>query len=129
VIVVDASAVLDVLLGIGAAEAIAARIFSDHQTLHAPHLLDLEVTQALRRLAAAGTVTPARAGEALDDLADLPVDRYAHQFFLERIWQLRHTLTAYAAAYIALAEALGAPVVTRDAGFAQRGHRAAVEVF
>jgi predicted nucleic acid-binding protein len=128
VIVVDASAILEVLLNTPAAPRVADRLFVAGETLHAPHVLDLEVAQVLRRYAAAGTVTATRGAEALADFADLPLDRYPHHLFLERIWELRHHLTAYDAAYVALAEALAAPLVTRDAALARAGHRARVEV-
>jgi predicted nucleic acid-binding protein len=128
VIVVDASALLEVLLNTRAAPRIADRLFAMGETLHAPHVVDLEVAQVLRRYVAAGAVTATRGAEALTDFADLPLDRYPHQLFLERIWQLRHNLTAYDAAYIALAEALAAPLVTRDAALARAGHRARVEL-
>jgi predicted nucleic acid-binding protein len=128
VIVVDASAILEVLLNTRAAARVADRLFAVGETLHAPHVLDLEVAQILRRYAAAGAVTATRGAEALADFADLPLDRYPHHLFLDRIWALRHNLTAYDAAYIALAEALAVPLVTRDAALARAGHRARVEV-
>ena len=127
-IVVDASAILEILLNTTAAIRVADRLFAAGETLHAPHVLDLEVAQVLRRYAAAGALTERRGHEALTDFADLPLDRYAHHLFLDRIWELRHNLTAYDAAYVALAEALAAPLVTRDAALARAGHRARVEV-
>ena len=127
-IVVDASAVIEVLLNSRAAARIVQRLFAAGETLHAPHLLDLEVLQVLRRYAAAGTLSVERADQALEDLADLPLERYPHSPFLNRIWQLRHNLTAYHAAYVVLAEALAAPLVTRDRAIARATHRARVEV-
>jgi predicted nucleic acid-binding protein len=73
-------------------------------------------------------LTDERGRQALDDLGDLPLDRYPHAVFLERIWELRHNLTAYDAAYVALAETLNATLVTRDAALATARHRARVEV-
>jgi predicted nucleic acid-binding protein len=129
VIVVDASAMLEVLLNTPDGARISDRLFSAGETLHAPHLLDLEVAQVLRRYARSGEMEPGRGLEALEDLSDLPFQRYPHDLFLARIWELRGNLTAYDAAYVALAEALGAPLVTRDRALASRGiHRAAVEV-
>lgn len=113
-IVVDASALLEVLLRAPAAEAVERRLFESRETLHAPHLIDLEVAQVLRRYATAGEIDQARGLEALADLADLPMRRYPHHLFLTRLWELRNNFTAYDAAYVALAEALDAPLLTRD---------------
>jgi len=130
VIVLDASATVDWLLQTPAGQRIDARIYSGNESLHAPHLLDLEVVQVLRRLAREGTISEMRAGQAIEDLQDLRIARYPHSWFLPRIWQLRHNLSAYDAAYVALAETLGATVVTRDAPFGSApGHRARVELF
>ncbi|HEX7118762.1 MAG TPA: type II toxin-antitoxin system VapC family toxin [Longimicrobiales bacterium] len=127
-IVADASAVLEVLLRTPSAARVEARIFSG-ETLHAPHVLDLEVAQVLRRYERRGELSPRRGVEALADYADLSIERYPHHLFLRRIWELRHNATAYDAAYIALAEAIGAPLVTRDARLARvPGHGARVEV-
>ena len=128
-IVVDASALLEVLLRTPAATAVESRLFAAGETLHAPHLLDVEVAQVLRRYVALGQIDAARAREALDDLADFPFRRYPHDLLLPRIWDLRHNLTAYDAAYVALAEALDAALITRDERLAGApGHRARVEV-
>jgi predicted nucleic acid-binding protein len=127
-IVADASAVLEVLLRTEAAARVEARLFSG-ATLHAPHLLDLEVAQVLRRYERSGELSPRRGAEALADFADLAIERYPHHLFLGRIWELRHNVTAYDASYIALAEALGASLVTRDARLGRvRGHTARVDV-
>ncbi len=128
-IVVDASVILELLLRRPATRAIEPRLFRRGETLHAPHLLDLEVAQVLRCYAAKGELGPDRGDEALEDLRDLGIHRYAHEPFLSRIWKLRGNLTAYDAAYVALAEALDAPLLTRDRKMAQaQGHRAKIEV-
>jgi len=129
-IVLDASAAVDWLLQTAAGQSIEKRIYSRNETLHAPDLLDLEVTQVLRRLALQRVVPVIRADEAVRDLLDLRITRYPHFVLLPRIWQLRHNLSAYDAAYIVLAEKLGAALVTREARLASAsGHAAAIELF
>jgi len=129
-IVLDASAAVDWLLQTPVGQRIEKRIYSSNETLHAPHLLDLEVTQVLRRLARQGVVPVHRADEAVRDLLDLRIQRYAHFVLLPRIWQLRNNLSAYDAAYIVLAEKLGAALVTRDARLASAsGGATKVELF
>jgi predicted nucleic acid-binding protein len=118
VIVVDASALLEALLRRSAARAVEDRLFAPRETLHAPHLLDVEVAQVIRRYAAHGDIDGERGRLALADLSDFPLRRYPHAFLLPRIWELRNNLTAYDAAYVALAEALDAPLITRDRRFA-----------
>ena len=128
-IVVDASAVLEVLLNTPAGVRVIERLFAPTETLHAPHLLDVEIAQVLRRYAMTGTLDAARGLQALEDLADLPLIRYPHDFLLKRIWELRGDVTAYDAAYVALAEALAAPLLTRDSRLASSsGHRARIEL-
>ncbi|WP_394764429.1 type II toxin-antitoxin system VapC family toxin [Phenylobacterium sp.] len=128
-IVVDASAALEVLLRGPAADALEARLFAPGETLHAPHLIDLEVAQVLRRHTLAGRMTAGRAGEALDIWQAFTLRRWPHAALLPRAWALRETLTAYDAAYIALAEALDSPLLTTDAKLARAaGHGARVEV-
>ncbi len=127
-IVVDASLVVEVLLGTAAGRAAVDRLFAQGESLHAPELVDVEVTQAIRRYAAIGELKPARAREAIRDLEDLPITRYSHVDLLPRIWELRHNLTAYDAAYLALAEALRATLLTRDGGLASVRGRTTVEL-
>ena len=128
-IVVDASALLEALLQTPAAAAVEERLFGDALPLHAPHLIDLEVTQVLRRYEATGRVEAARCQDALDDLQDFSLRRYRHDVLLPRVWELRHNLTAYDATYVALAEALDATLLTRDRRLAAAsGHRARVEL-
>jgi predicted nucleic acid-binding protein len=127
VIVVDASAVLELLLQTPAAPRIEARLFAPGETLHAPHLLDLEVAHVLRRYEAARVIEAQRGREALDDLTAWPLTRYPHDLLLVRIWALRHNLTAYDAAYVALAETLHVTLVTCDTRLAASvGHRAII---
>ena len=128
-IIVDASALLEVLLQTPAAQAVEDRLFAPGETLHAPHLLDVEVAQVIRRYVAQGDLD-AQTGEAvLIDLADWPLRRYPHDVLLPRIWALRNNLTAYDAPYVALAEALDAPLLTRDRQLAgAAGHGARIEV-
>jgi len=129
-IVLDASAAVDWLLQTSEGKSIERRIFSADETLHAPQLLDLEVTEVFRRLALQGVISVHRAAEAVRDLLDLRITRYPHLVLLARIWQLRHNFSAYDAAYIVLAEKLGATLVTRDARLASAsGHTARVELF
>ncbi len=128
-IVVDASAVLELLLNTSAGQHVAARIAPPEITLHAPHLLDLEVAQILRRYVYLGTIDADRGRLALEHLALLHVERYAHDLFLPRIWALRDNVTAYDAAYVSLAEALDVPLLTGDRRLAGApGIRARIEL-
>lgn len=128
-IVLDASAAIEWLLQSPAGFKIDQRIFAPSESLHAPHLLDVEVAQVLRRYVRGKTITAQRGQEALEDLGDLPLSRYPHDFLIPRIWELRATLTAYDAAYVALAELLDAPLLTCDNKIASApGHDANVEV-
>lgn len=128
-IVVDASALLEALLRTPATHAVEHRLFARDQTLHAPHLLDVEVAQVIRRYVASGEIDSERGRLALTDLTELPLQRYPHDLLLPRIWDLRNNLTAYDAAYVALAEALDAPLLTRDRRLAAAaGHRARIEL-
>src|SRR2546430_16973309 len=129
-IVLDASATVDWLLQTPAGQHIERRMYSARESLHAPHLLDLEVAQVLRRLVREGTVPANRADEAVRDLLDLRLTRYPHFMLLPRVWLLRHNFSAYDAAYVGLAEKLGAPLITRDGRLAAApGHAAIIELF
>jgi predicted nucleic acid-binding protein len=126
-IVVDASIVLDLLLVTNRSRAIRARLATER--LLAPHLLDIEVAQVLRRYERTKVLTARRGEEALQDLAALPVARYPHTALLPRIWQLRQNLTGYDAAYVALAEMFEVPLLTTDEKMAAApGHRATIEL-
>lgn len=125
----DASAILEVLLSTPAAPSVYGRLSGTGETLHAPHVLDLEVLQVLHRYCANGEITLERAEQAVVDFLDFPITRYAHDAFAFRIWELRQNVTAYDGAYVALAEALSAPLITRDRKLASSsGHRAVIEV-
>jgi len=129
-IVLDASATVDWLLQTSAGRHIEHRMFSARESLHAPHLLDIEVAQVLRRLVREGEVPANRADEAVRDLLDLRLTRYPHFVLLPRVWQLSHNFSAYDAAYIGLAEKLRAPLITRDGRLAAAlGHAAIIELF
>jgi predicted nucleic acid-binding protein len=115
VIVLDASVVIDLLLNqVPRAEAAARRILSEARSLLAPCLIDAEVGQVLRRYRVSDTIPADRAYAALDDFAQLPITRYAHEPLLARAFEMRHNATFYDALYLALAEAAGAPLLTCD---------------
>ena len=128
-IVLDASVVIDLLLNIQPqATAISSRIATSRQ-LYAPHLIDAEVGQVLRRYALRGEISSTQAATALRELQAFPLQRYAHTPLLERAFELRDNVTVYDALYIVLAEGLGATLLTRDAALAViPGHSAAVEL-
>ena len=129
VIVLDASAAIEWLMRSSIGVRVDRRLFSPTVTLHVPHLLDVEITQVLRRYVRQGIITDSRGEAALQDLHDLPLSRYPDDILLPRVWELRAVLTAYDAVYVALAELLDTPLVTCDRKIAQApGHGATVEV-
>ena len=128
-IVPDASAILELLTRSERGRRVEAALLAPKVSLHAPALLDLEVAQVLRRYVARGDLTPHWARTALGVMTAFPMTRYMHEPLLPRIWELRENVTAYDAAYVALAEGLGATLLTCDARLAKvKGMRAAVEV-
>ena len=112
--VLDASALLELLLGTSTGQLVAGRVADPAVSLHVPHLADIEVVQALRRYVREGAIDADAAEAALDDLRALDLQRHAHEPLLERVWELRKNLTAYDAVYVALAEVLDAVVFTCD---------------
>jgi predicted nucleic acid-binding protein len=129
VIVLDASAAVALVLAHPAGAAIQAKLKQPSMSLHAPHLIDVEVAQVLRRYWISGDLPTVIAHERLQAYLALPIARYAHDALLKRVWQMRGNVSAYDAVYLALAEALDAPLVTLDAKLAAApGHHALVEV-
>lgn len=127
-IVLDASVMVEILLGTELGGRAADRVLSADGR-HAPHLIDAEVAQVLRRFVLAGQIPAERAMAAIEDLASFPMRRHAHTSLLERVFELRSSLTAYDAVYVSLAEALGAPLLTSDRALLRApGKRAAVEL-
>lgn len=128
-IVVDASALLEFLLQTPLGIRVEARLFRHDDELHAPHLVDVEVVQGLRRLMRLGEVSSGRAAEAIADLTELDLHRHGHLDLLGRAWALRDNMSAYEAMYVALAEAIDAPIATCDGPLAKTpGHRARIAV-
>lgn len=126
-IVVDASALAAAL--VRTPEGATRRVLAADAQLYAPHLIDIELTSVLRKLVALGKLTDLRAEQALQDFQALELERCPHAPLLGRVWQLRANLTPYDAAYVALAELLNAPLLTRDRRLANApGHQARVEV-
>ncbi len=113
-IVLDASCLVEMLIGTERGRAVAARIAKPEESLHVPHLADIEVAQALRRYVRDGEIDAAFAAAAIELLRSLDLDRHAHEPLLNRVFELRPNLSAYDAVYVAVAEVLGAPLLTCD---------------
>ena len=124
-IVADASIVLEVLLRTKRGLKIEARVLSSRETLHAPHLIDLEVCQVLRRYLLTKDLTADRAAAAIEDFQSIRIFRYPHRIFVDRIWELRSNMTAYDAAYVAVAEMIEAPLLTTDKRLASTSNHSA----
>ena len=122
-IVADASAVIEALLGTSAGLVVAQQLFKTGETVHAPHLIDLEVAHAIRRYVAIGDIDEARGRAAISNMVDMQIRRYPHDVLLQRVWELRGNLSAYDAVYVALAETLDAPLLTRDRRLADGARR------
>ena len=126
-IVVDTSTVLELLLHTAAGERHADRVFASER--HAPHLIDLEFTNALRRFARLGTLNAVEAFETLEVFHDFAIERHDHIKLLRRVWELRDAISTYDASYVALAEMLDAPLLTLDGKLSRtHGHQAKIEL-
>ncbi len=129
-IVLDASAAVRLLLNLRSADRIRERLGGAEESLHVPHLFDLEVTQTLRRYVIVGEVSDERGFAALADLSTMRLTHYPHMALVGRIWELKANISAYDAAYVALAEALYAPLLTTDKRLSRApGHNAEVELY
>ncbi len=121
---------LEQLLSTSKGQQVREQFLVEGESFHVPHVLDLEVTQVLRRYSHSHLLTDHRAAQAIEDFLDFPLIRYSHEPFLSRIWELRENFTAYDAVYVALAEVLNAPLVTCDARLASApGHSADMILF
>ena len=128
-VVVDASAIVDLVIGAPGYEPIADRLLDPRVVAHAPHTIDVEVVAALRRLEQRGRIDSARARAGIDLHRSLRIERHSHARHVPRMWELRHTVTAADAAYVALAEALDAVLLTSDRKLeASTGHHARIEL-
>lgn len=128
-IVADASVIVEVLLRTADASRIESRLLSSDERLAAPALLDVEVAQVLRRYVLRRELPELHGRTALSLLGRFPIRRHPHGPLLPRVWELRENMTAYDATYVALAEALRAPLLTRDRALASApGHSARIEL-
>lgn len=127
--VVDASAVLEMLLQTPRGMSFRLRVEATEDSLNAPHLLDVEVLQVLRRYQRSAQLDERRGWDAIQDLLDLPITRHPHDLLIVRAWQIRANLSAYDAMYVALAELLHAPLITADRRLAKSvGHTVKIEL-
>jgi len=120
-IVIDASAVLEILSR--TAKGIELEAALPERDLHAPHVIDLEVLNAVRGWERTSVIRPAEATDILNAFLAIGITRYPHTPLADRIWALRHNLTAYDAAYLALAQALDAELLTMDSGLRKMAAR------
>jgi predicted nucleic acid-binding protein len=129
VLVIDASLVIEVLLRTPLGIRHTDRLLDADESLHVPHLLDVETLRVLRRLTLAGKLPIRSAETALIMLMDLPLVRHEHIHFIARMWELRTFMTSYDAAYVTLAEGLPGVLLTCDGKLARaHGHRARIEL-
>jgi predicted nucleic acid-binding protein len=127
-IVADASVVIELVLGTAVGAEFGDWLLANQPALHAPHLIDVEVLQGLRKLEMLRTILPERARDGLHAFASLRLNRHLHTTLLPRAWVLRANVTAYDAMYLALAEQLEAPLHTRDQPLARaKGHKAKIK--
>lgn len=117
-LVVDASALYEVLTGGRRAEPLRRRLIDDPDQ-GAPHAIEAEVIAVIRREESRGRLDPTAAYQAVDDLRDWPGERYGHRGLLDRVWELRANVRTWDGLYVALAEALDATLVTLDARLAR----------
>lgn len=128
-IVVDASALIEYVLGSAKGLLVERLLEAEEDRVHAPALIDVEAAQALRRLVRLGSLTSGRAKASVEIVQEMPLSRHVERPLLLRIWELRDNLTAFDAAYVALAEALQCPLLTFDERIASApGHTASVQV-
>lgn len=125
-IVIDSCAMVEALVGRDADDELIDAL---QEGIHAPHLLDVEVLSVLRGLTLGKKLGPLVADQARADFFALTIARYEAYGLADRIWALRHNYTTYDACYLALAEAMGAPLYTCDHKLAGEGHDAEVRVF
>ena len=129
-LVIDASAALELLMTTRSGFAVEEHVLESGEPLAAPHLIDVEVLHVIRKFHRTGVLTRRRSEQAIDDFGDLPITRYGHELLRSNMWRMRDNLTAYDAAYIALAELLDAPIVTCDGKLARSsGHDVSVHLF